>query len=440
MNVPVPAADGAVQWVIHTVQDVTDLVRLQREEAERAGFAREQQRVIDELRAANEQLEAGRRALNQSDELSNNLVRELRGREAHLQSILDTVPDAMVVIDERGVVESFSAAAERLFGYAAGEVEGRNVSTLMPSPYREQHDGYLHRYLATGERRIIGKGRVVMGRRRDGGTFPMELSVGEVLLEGRRRFTGFVRDLTERQENERRLHEVQSELIHVSRLSEMGQMASALAHEVNQPLAAVKAYLQASLRFAERGEAEDARAAVQGALGQADRAAQVIARLRQFVRKGATERRIEPLPKLIEESSALAQVGSGHGVKVELRLDPAAPAAFVDKIQIQQVLVNLIRNAIEAMAESPVRELLVDTASLAAEDAVVVSVVDTGPGIAEEVRARLFQPFVTSKASGMGVGLSICRTIVEGYGGRLWAESNPSGGTVFRFTMPCRDP
>jgi len=167
-------------------------------------------------------------------------------REVHLRSILDTVPDGMIVIDDRGIIQSISVTAERMFGFAASEVRGRNVSMLMPSPYRENHDGYLARYLATGERRIIGLGRVVAGQRKDGGTFPIELTVGEVRGEGRRLFTGFVRDLTERQHTLRRLQELQSELSHVSRLTEMGQMASALAHEINQPLTAATNYLQAA--------------------------------------------------------------------------------------------------------------------------------------------------------------------------------------------------
>jgi two-component system sensor kinase FixL len=183
----------------------------------------------------------------------------LKSREAHLQAILATVPDAIVIIDERGAIQSFSTAAERLFGSTAHEVTGRNVSILMPLPYREEHDGYLTRYLTTGERRIIGTGRVVVGQRKDGTTFPMELSVGEVLLEGKRQFVGFVRDLTQRQEGERLLHEMQSELLHVSRLGTMGEMAAALAHELNQPLAAMTNYLQGSRRLLESSSDKNAR-------------------------------------------------------------------------------------------------------------------------------------------------------------------------------------
>ena len=232
--------------------------------------------------------------------------------EALLRSILDTVPDGMVVIDEQGLIQSFSATAERMFGYAAAEVCGRNVSMLMPSPYHESHDAYITRYLTTGERRIIGLGRVVTGQRKNGSVFPLELSVGEVKSDGRRLFTGFVRDLTERQETQHRLQELQAELTHVSRLTEMGQMASALAHEINQPLTAATNYLEVARRLVVRNEADAAgRAAgiVENAAAQVVRATQIIRRLRDFVRKGESERRVEPVGKMIEEAAALALIG-----------------------------------------------------------------------------------------------------------------------------------
>jgi two-component system, LuxR family, sensor kinase FixL len=172
--------------------------------------------------------------------------REAASRELHLQSILDTVPEAMIVIDERGVINSFSSAAERLFGHAADEVIGQNIKMMMPSPYRENHDDYLQRYLRTGEKRIIGTGRVVVGARKDGSIFPMELAVGEMKSDNARFFTGFIRDITERQEVEARLQELQSELVHISRLTALGEMASALAHELNQPLSAIANYMKGS--------------------------------------------------------------------------------------------------------------------------------------------------------------------------------------------------
>jgi two-component system sensor kinase FixL len=363
-------------------------------------------------------------------------------REALLRSILDTVPDAMVIIDECGIIQSFSAAAERIFGYAAAEVCGRNVGLLMPSPYRENHDGYLARYLATGERRIIGLSRVVTGRRKDGSVFPHQLWVGEVRQGARRLFVGFAHDLTGQQQTQKRAEQLQAELTHVSRLTEMGQMASALAHEINQPLTAVAVYLEASRRMLARNDAgASGRAAeiLENASAQAARAAQIIQRLRGFVRKGETERRPVAIGRLVEEASALALIGAqGRGAKIDLRIAPRLPEAAVDRIQIEQVVVNLVRNAIEAMDGGERKELTV-AAAPGDRGVIEVSVTDTGPGIAPEIAERLFQPFVTTKRNGMGVGLSICRSIVEAHGGTLIAEPNPTGGTIFRFTLPAAD-
>lgn len=364
---------------------------------------------------------------------------EAVGREAHLKSILDTIPDAMIVIDERGVMQSFSAAAERLFGYAAAEVLGNNVKILMPPPYRNDHDRYLQRYLETGERRIIGIGRVVVGERKDGSTFPLELSVGEVKTDSQRFFTGFIRDLTERQQTEARLQELQAELVHVSRLTAMGEMASALAHELNQPLSAIANYMKGSRRLLEDSTDERAtvvREAMDKAAEQAVRAGQVIRRLRDFVSRGESERSMEDVKKLVEEASALALVGAKDtGVRVRFELNPRVTFVLADKVQIQQVLLNLIRNAIEAMEDSPRRELVIAT-TLAPNAMVEISVADTGAGISPEIAAQLFQPFITTKRHGMGVGLSISRTIIEAHGGAIASRPNPRGGTVFYFTLP----
>ncbi len=364
-------------------------------------------------------------------------TQQLLAREAHLTSILNTVPDAMVVIDERGIMRSFSPTAERQFGYRAADVVGRNISMLMPSPHREHHDGYIERYLTTGERRIIGIGRVVVGERRDGSTFPMELSVGEMHSGSARYFTGFIRDLSERQKTEARLQELQAELVHISRLTAMGEMASALAHELNQPLSAIANYIKGSRRLldAEPPRMEMLQGALEKAGDQALRAGQIIRRLRDFVSRGESERRVEHLPKLMEEAGALALVGAKeHGIQVRFHYDPRCELVLADKVQVQQVLLNLMRNALEAMMETPRRQLMVRTEPVE-DDMVMISVIDTGHGISDEIAHQLFTPFVTTKKQGMGVGLSISRTIIEAHGGHIWAEPNPGGGTIFRFTL-----
>ncbi|WP_292613671.1 sensor protein FixL [Nitrobacter sp. 62-13] len=363
----------------------------------------------------------------------------LLAREDHLRSILDTIPDAMIVINDHGIMQHFSTAAERLFGHAEHEVIGQNVSILMPEPDSSRHDGYLARYQSTGERHIIGIGRIVTGKRRNGVTFPMHLSVGEMHSGGKRHFTGFVRDLTEHQQTQAKLQELQSELIHMSRLSAMGEMASTLAHELNQPLTAISNYMKGSRRLlAASADPNIAKieTALDRAADQAIRAGQIIRRLRDFVSRRESEKRVESLAKLMEEAGALGLAGvREQNVILRLELDVECDRVLVDRVQIQQVLVNLFRNALEAMADSPKRELAASSKK-ASDDMVELSISDTGHGFSEATAANLFETFFTTKETGMGVGLSISRSIVEAHGGRMWAETNDSGGATFRLTLP----
>jgi two-component system sensor kinase FixL len=257
---------------------------------------------------------------------------------------------------------------------------------------------------------------------------------------GRRLFTGFVRDLTEVQQTKRRLQELQADFLHSSRLSTMGRMAATLAHELNQPLTAILNYVQAASALLETGTPGMV-ARVPDALAkagaQAERAGAIIRRLREFVARGATERRPEDLNKVVEEAGALALIGAqGQGVHVSFRLPGDLPAVMIDKVQVQQVVLNLVRNAIEAMQDSRRRELSIETSSDPVANGTAVVVTDTGPGLAPDILGRLFQPFVSTKPTGMGMGLSICREIVESHGGKLEASTGPEGGARFRFTLP----
>jgi two-component system sensor kinase FixL len=250
-------------------------------------------------------------------------------------------------------------------------------------------------------------------------------------------FTGFVRDLTEHQKADVRMQELQAELTHISRLSAMGEMASALAHELNQPLAAIANYVHGMRRLVDRGEIDPTviADALDKSSDQAIRAGDIIRRLRDFVARGETDTAVERVTKIVEEATALALVGAKElGVEIALGLDRNVDLVLADRVQIQQVVVNLVRNALDAMEETRIRRLAI-TSGPAKGGMVEIAVSDTGIGLAPEAADRLFRPFFTTKDHGMGVGLSICRNIVEAHGGKIWADANPGGGTVFRFTL-----
>ncbi|GGA76336.1 sensor protein FixL [Nitratireductor aestuarii] len=378
-------------------------------------------------------------AFRETQEQAAKTQSDLEAQQAHLRSVLDTVPDATIVINDKGKMITFNRAAIRQFGYEEEEVVGLNINMLMPEPYRSRHDAFIERYLSTGERRIIGIDRVVVGLRKDGSTFPMKLTVGEMNSGGKIFFTGFVRDLTDRAETEARLQEIQAELARLARINELGEMASTLAHELNQPLAAIANYVQGSKRLLDRLDgpvAEQISGAMEETARQSLRAGQIIRHLREFVTHGETERHPEDIQNLVEEAAALALVGSRElGVRTLFNYNGIASTVQVDRVQIQQVLINLMRNAMEAMRESEVRELQVNIAGQG-DGFIAVEVSDTGPGVSEEMATKLFQPFVSTKAGGMGIGLSISKRIIESHGGELTTRRNGRGGATFQFTLP----
>lgn len=374
----------------------------------------------------------------------NPVLRDASGRygdreslERLMRSILASVPDAMIVIDERGQILAFSAAAERLFGYAAGDIAGQNVSVLMTGADEAHHNQYIANYLTTGEKQIIGIGRIVTAKLANGETIPVELKIGEAEIDGHRLFTGYVRDMSEQQANAHRLSQMQVELANFSRLSAVGTMASAMAHELNQPLTAVANYLEAARDLLDNADPDTlafVREALDSAATQSIRAGQIVRRLRDYVSRGELDLRPVRLHDLIEDASSLAKVGiDGQLARVITRIPDDFPSVLADRLQLRQVIVNLVRNAIEALSETQNPQVWI-TAII--EDGLAsLTVEDNGPGFEGAGDASPFDAFNSSKPGGMGLGLSICQTIMDAHGTRIDFAPSERGGAAFTFTL-----
>jgi len=452
--------------------------------------------------------------------------------EARLASVLATAADGIVVIDEDARILVFNAACMKMLGYQPEEVMGQNIKMLMPPEYSDHHDSFMHNYKSTGQRKIIGIGREVLAQHKDGSIIPVELSVGEATLAHGRQFIGILRDLRPRRETQRRMDDLQGQLVHMARLSAMDEMGATLAHELNQPLTAVMLYLQAVSRFLDKtaepapgngagqnghaGEEDDAQEAENGhassngnglpdsllsnghsagahngngngnghagngsngrthngngahngggnghdgagqsyvtaggvptaermrdilrkAVNEADRAGSIIQRLRQFVERKEVDRRQCDLRELVEEAIELASIGArARSINVNILLDDSPVPLMADPIQIQQIIINLVRNAIDAIAQHSGSRVDV-TARLKGGNAHLV-VSDDGPGIAPEMRERLFKAFATTKDHGLGIGLAIAQSIAQNHGGELMALDNPNGvGARFVLSLP----
>ena len=362
--------------------------------------------------------------------------------EEKLRRVIDAALDGIIVIDSSGTVLLYNAACEPLFGYSAEEVLGSNVKMLMTPPDRKNHDTYIGNYLRTGTARIIGIGRDVTGRRKDGSTVPIRLSVGELLDDGDARlFIGTLHDLSEALRARERIEELQSELMQVARASAVGEMGSALAHELTQPLSAVSGFVEASAALIDQGDGEipaRVREYMEQAVAQALRAGAVVRLLREFTVRGDTERSVEDINAVVEEICALATMGTAtDGIDLKLNLAADLPPVLIDHIQIQQVVLNLVRNSIDALSDCAARTITV--ATVPGGDMVEVVVSDNGPGLSPEIRERVFEPFVSTKPDGIGIGLSICRTIVEAHGGTIAVDTGTQCGTGFRFSVPVFD-
>jgi two-component system sensor kinase FixL len=358
---------------------------------------------------------------------------------AEFDALLDAAVDAIVVIDECGRIVRFNKAAEAMFGYAAAEVVGSELTRLMGPADARGHAASVSRYLDTGVKRIIGIGREVVARRCDGTLFPAALSVGEAQSTNGRRFVGLMRDLSAQKAAEEEALRHREQMMHASRLTTMGEMAAAMAHEINQPLSAIATYTAACQRFLDRsGEStEDMRAALREIGGQAHRAGQIIQRMRNFTRSRESQRRLVELAPLIDEIRPLAELDAkAHQVRLTIEIDAGLPPVNADGVQIQQVVLNLLRNGVDAMADTPAagRDLMLR--ALSADNSVRVEISDRGHGVPEGARAQLFTPFFTTKPTGMGMGLAISRSIVAAHGGKLDCANNPGGGATFFFTLP----
>jgi two-component system sensor kinase FixL len=358
--------------------------------------------------------------------------------EIQLKSVLDTAIDGIMIVDERAGILMFNRACERMFGYEAAEVVGRHVSVLFPEHANDAEFSF-DAQLGAGRQQAGGSGREIRARRKDGSLFSLDLSVGEAVTSEGRHSIGILRDVSARIETERRLNELQADLVRLARISALDEMGLALAHELNQPLTAIMLYLQAAARelAREQGLGGDDRAQVilDKARREAHRAGSIIQRLRQLSEKRAPERKLIDLNAIVDDAVDLTVIGHDRTVRVVRDYEEHLPGVEADQIQVQQVVVNLVRNAFEAVRGRRDAEIVVATSL--EERFALLSVTDNGPGIPPERHADLFRAFKTGKQSGMGLGLAISRTIVQSHGGELLVEPGGSGqGARFIVRLP----
>ncbi len=361
--------------------------------------------------------------------------------EKLLKLVIETAPDGLIIINESGIVLVFSPAAERMFGFKAVDIIGENISLLMPSPHAQNHDGYLHKYLTTGKNNIIGIGREVTARKKNGTLFPVELSVGVLPRQKERLFTGFLRDLTTHRTSENQIADLQNVLIQLARHSAMGELATTLAHELNQPLTAIANYTLATHKLvADLHSDEQTRLALDlldKSAQQAQRAGEIIRSIRSFVKHHETKFRWENLEDAVCEAVKIATLGTGnHPINMQINKPGPIPDICMDRIQIQQVVANLVRNAVDAVRTQDGEHLIDIEISRHGSRSVIVRVRDNGPGITPEVEKRLFQSFNTSKPDGVGVGLAISKTIITSHNGDIRGRNRAQGGAEFYFILP----
>lgn len=356
-------------------------------------------------------------------------------------ALMKAAVDAIIIIDEKGLMVRFNPAAEKMFGYREADMIGRNVSVLMPEPYRSGHDGYIGNYLATGERHVIGRGREVDGLRSNGEIFPMQLSVGEIVEPNAPgRFVGMVRDLSEFRATQEQVRNLEEQLLHADRLVILGELTAGIAHEINQPLTAIAAYADAGCSMIERNEntpVKDVYSICERISEQSRRAAEVVQRLRKLVRSGTVTKSPHDINHLIENVLLLFEYEIKKS-NIFLQFKPMTPLQlmYLDEVQIQQIMVNLVKNSIDALTGSGTSDgrIVIEAARQGPE--IVITVTDNGPGVPEALREKLFEAFFTTKPKGVGLGLSICKSIAAAHGGNLHYSPGEAGGSRFSLFLP----
>ena len=350
------------------------------------------------------------------------LEQQLRASEARWRAIIESAVDGIVVIDTRGRIEAFNRAAERLFGYREADVLGRNVSMLMPSPYRDEHDGYLSRYVSTGEARIIGIGREVIGRRQDGTEFPVHLSVGETSLGGERKFTGILHDLSSRVRLEEQLREQAA-------LAKLGEMAAVIAHEVKNPLAGIRGAIQVIGSRMAPGSGDSP--VIDEIVSRIDALNGLIQDLLLFARPPMPKPIPVPVMPIIETSAALLREDPAlAGISIEVT--GPSPLIVADPDLLKLVFINLLVNGGQAMQGRGRLGVSIDVTEMICQ----VVITDAGPGIPPDIRDKIFTPFFTTKSRGTGLGLPTAKRLVEAQQGSISIECPPGGGTIVTVQLP----
>ena len=382
-----------------------------------------------------------------------------RDSETRAHAILATTIDAVVVMDEQGTVETINPAGERMFGYAAGEVIGRNVKVLMPDPYRREHDGYLANYLRTGQKKIIGIGREVVGLRQDGTVFPIDLAVSEARLGDRRSFVGIIRDITERKKAEEALREshrqlekalaslqtkreeitvMSQQLWQAAKLASVGELAASIAHELNNPLATVSLRVESLL--SQTAADDPRRRQLEVVEQEVDRMADLVANLLQFSRRGQPQAStVDVADDLVKTLELMQHNLRTRRIEVVQEFSTDVPVIQADRQLLRQVFLNLLTNASDAMPDGGTLSLRVTPGSLeGGRRAVVIEFADTGVGILPEHLRRVMEPFFTTKeeGKGTGLGLAICRRAVQEHGGAIQITSEVGKGTTVRIVLP----